>query len=187
MIVIICAKYRKNPSRTVDATERTRFSKSRPNDLIYRSRSKVMVHDTPSHGSDHLCLIWKESIRNCRWYRADTACGTDGRTDGRTDRRTDGRSETSIPPQQLRCIIKRFLQLRCIIRRFLEPGDLEIWRMTFKNNRAPLLCYFKLCAAFRSHWWIETGVTVWKRTIWVNSTIFRAVWPWNLTDDLEKQ
>ena len=33
MIVIICAKYTKNPSRTVDATERTRFSKSRPNDL----------------------------------------------------------------------------------------------------------------------------------------------------------
>ena len=28
--------------------------------------------------------------------------------------------------------------------------------MTFKNNRAPLLCYFKLCASFRSHWWIQT-------------------------------
>ena len=41
--------------------------------------------------------------------------------------------------------------------RFFEPRDLEIWRMTFKNNRAPLLCYFKLCAAFRSHWWIQTG------------------------------
>ena len=39
--------------------------------------------------------------------------------------------------------------------------------MTFKNNRAPLLCYFKLCAAFCSHWWIQTGVTVWKRLIWV--------------------
>ena len=52
-----------------------------------------MVHDTPSHGSDHLCLIWKESIHNCRWYRADTACGTDGRTDGRTDRRTDRRTD----------------------------------------------------------------------------------------------
>ena len=53
------------------------------------------------------------------------------------------------------------------IRRFLEPRDLEIWRMTFKNNRAPLLCYFKLCAAFHSHWWIQTGVTVRKRPIWV--------------------
>ena len=49
------------------------------------------------------------------------------------------------------------------IRRFLEPCDLEIWRMTLKNNRAPLLCYFKLCASFRSHWWIQTGVTVRKR------------------------
>ena len=39
--------------------------------------------------------------------------------------------------------------------------------MTFKNNRAPLLCYFKLSAAFRSHRWIQTGVTVRKRPIWV--------------------
>ena len=38
----------------------------------------------------------------------------------------------------------------------LEPYDLEIWRMTLKNNRTPLLCYFKLCASFRSHWWIQT-------------------------------
>ena len=126
-------------------------------------------------------------------------------------------------------------------RRFFEPCDLEIRRVTFKNNMAPLLCYFKLCAAFCSHWWIQTGVTVRKRPIWVkyddfwsratlkfdkwpcktighlfyatssfvqhfiaigefklelqsgnaqsgsNSTIFSAVWPWNLTDDLEKQ
>ena len=53
------------------------------------------------------------------------------------------------------------------IRRFSEPCDLEIWRMTLKNNKAPLLCYFKLCAAFRSYWWIQTGVTVRKRPIWV--------------------
>ena len=70
---------------------------------------------------------------------------------------------------------------------FLEPCDLEIWRMTFKNNRAPLLCYFKLCASFHSHWWIQTGVTVRKRPIWVKFCDFSAVWPWNLTDDLEKQ
>ena len=124
---------------------------------------------------------------------------------------------------------------------FLEPCDLEIWRMTLQNNRAPLLCYFKLCASFRSHWWIQTSITVRKRPIWVkfddfwsrvtlkfdgwpcktighlfyatssfvhhfvaigefklqlqsgnaqsgsNSTIFRAVRPWNLTDHLAKQ
>ena len=46
--------------------------------------------DTPSHGRDHLWLIWKESIQICRCYRADTAGGTDERTDGQTDGRTDG-------------------------------------------------------------------------------------------------
>ena len=48
-----------------------------------------------------------------------------------------------------------------------EPCDLRIWRMTLKNNRAPLLFYFKLCASFLSHWWIQTWVTVRKRSIWV--------------------
>ena len=32
--------------------------------------------------------------------------------------------------------------------------------MTPTNNQAPLLCYFKLFALFRSHWWIEIAVTV---------------------------
>ena len=40
-------------------------------------------------------------------------------------------------------------------RRFLEPCDLVIWRMTLKNNRTPLLFYFKLCASFRNHWCIR--------------------------------
>ena len=53
------------------------------------------------------------------------------------------------------------------IRRFLEPCDLEIWRMTLANNRAPLQYYFKLCASFRSHRWFQTGDTVRKRPIWV--------------------
>ena len=126
-------------------------------------------------------------------------------------------------------------------RRFFSPCDLEIWWMIPKNNKAPLLCYFKFFASFHSHWCIPTGVKVWKYLIWVkiddffsrvtlncdgwasktighlfyatssfvyhfiaigefklelqygntqsesNSTIFRAVWPWNLTVDLEKQ
>ena len=58
------------------------------------------------------------------------------------------------------------------IRRFFEPCDLEIWPMTLKNNRAPLLYYFKLCAAFRTHWWIQTGITVRKRPIWVKFEVF---------------
>ena len=121
------------------------------------------------------------------------------------------------------------------------PRDLEILDITLKNNRAPLLCYIKLCASFQHHWWIQTGVTVLKRSIWVKtgnflsrvtlnfdewlwktighlsyatssfvnhfiairefklelqsgnaqfrskSTIYWAVWPWNFTNDLEKQ
>ena len=50
---------------------------------------------------------------------------------------------------------------------FFVSCDLEIWRMTLKNNRASLLCCFNLCASFRSHWLIPTGVTVRKHPIWV--------------------
>ena len=39
----------------------------------------------------------------------------------------------------------------CQNRQFFVSYDLEIWRMTLENNRAPLLCYFKLCASFCSH------------------------------------
>ena len=35
-------------------------------------------------------------------------------------------------------------------RHFL-PCDIRIWQMTLKFNRAPLLCFFKLCASFHSH------------------------------------
>ena len=125
-----------------------------------------------------------------------------------------------------------------------QPVWLEIWWMTSKNYREPLLHYIKLCASSQTPRWIQTGVTVRKRSIWQfgskstiflfrvtlkfdgwpwktighifyatssfvhhcvafgefklelqsgnaqfgsNSTFFLAVWPWNLTDDLEKQ
>ena len=51
----------------------------------------------PPHGSNHLWLIWKESIQNCRCYKADTAGGTDGRMDGWTDGRTDGQTDGVKP------------------------------------------------------------------------------------------
>ena len=57
---------------------------------------------------------------------------------------------------------------------FFVPCDLEIWQMTLKNNRTPLLIYYKLCASFRSHWEIQTGVTARKRPIW-------DLWPLTLT------
>ena len=126
-------------------------------------------------------------------------------------------------------------------RQLFRPCDCEIWWMTSNNNRALLLYYVKLCASFQTHWCIQTGFTVQKRSIRVeigdmlscvtlkfdgwpwntighlfyttssfvqhfvaigefklelqsgnaqsgsNLMIFRAVWPRNLTDDLEKQ
>ena len=41
--------------------------------------------------------------------------------------------------------------------------------------------------SFQSHRWIQTGVTVRKRSIWVKISDFCPVWPWNLMVDLEKQ
>ena len=47
----------------------------------------------------------------------------------------------------------------------ISPCDLEIWRMTSKNKKAPLLYYIKLCASFQIHQWIKTWVSVRKRSI----------------------
>ena len=46
MIMIICAKYKRNLSRTVDATERTQFSKSRSNDLEDIGQGQRSSHAT---------------------------------------------------------------------------------------------------------------------------------------------
>ena len=124
---------------------------------------------------------------------------------------------------------------------FFVLCDLEFWWMTLKNNRAPLLCYIKLCAPFQGHRWSQTEVTVRKISIRVKIGVFQShatlkfdgwpwktighlfcvassfvhhfiafggfklklqpgndqfgsklaiyclVWPWNLTDDIEKQ
>ena len=70
-------------------------------------------------------------------------------------------------------------------RRFFSLCDLKIWWITQKNNRTPLLCNFKLFAAFRSHWWIQTGARVRKCLIWVKIDDFLCRvtlkfdgWPW---------
>ena len=76
-------------------------------------------------------------------------------------------------------------QIRVKISDFFVPCDLGIWQMTLKNNRAPLLCYFKLFTSFYSHRSIQAGVTVRKRQIGSKSAIFLScvtlkfdTWPW---------
>ena len=74
---------------------------------------------------------------------------------------------------------------------FFVLRDLKIWQMTLKNNRASPLCYFKLCASFQSHWWIQAGITVPKRPIWVKIDDFFSLvtlkfdgWSWKLIGHL---
>ena len=78
------------------------------------------------------------------------------------------------------------------IHRFFSLCDLEIWCMTLKNNRAPLLYYIKLCVSFQIHRWIQTKVAVRKRPIRVkigdlllsSVTLKFDGWPWKTIGQL---
>ena len=59
------------------------------------------------------------------------------------------------------------------------------WHFTddIEKDRAPLLCYFKLCTSFRSHLWIQTGVMVRKIQIGAKFALTRVtmtleLWLW---------
>ena len=74
---------------------------------------------------------------------------------------------------------------------FFSPCDLDIWCMTSKNNRAPLLYYIKLCVSFQIHQWIQTEVTLRKRSIRVEIGNFLSLgtlkfdgWPWKMMGHL---
>ena len=65
------------------------------------------------------------------------------------------------------------------------PCDLEIWWRPLKYNRAPLLCWYKLCVSSHSHRCIQTKVTVRKPSIRVKfgdllsrGTLKFDGWPW---------
>ena len=60
------------------------------------------------------------------------------------------------------------------------PCDHEIWQMTLKNKRAPLLSNIKLCASFHCNMLIQTGVTVRKRLngVMTSVTLIFDLWPW---------
>ena len=75
--------------------------------------------------------------------------------------------------------------------KFFSPCEREIWCMTSKNYRAPLLHYIKLCASSQTSRWIQTGVTVQKRSIRVKIGNFLSRmtlkfdgWPWKTTGHL---
>ena len=65
-------------------------------------------------------------------------------------------------------------------RAFFVPCDLEIWQMTLKTNREPLLSNMKLNASFHHHMWNQPRVTVRKWLSWVLTSVTLTVdlWPW---------
>ena len=83
MIVIICAKYKNNPSRTVDATERTRFSRSRLNDLEDIGQGQGSSHATHPL---MLLIICTKYGKNPSW--TVDATGRTRKVNRQTDRRT---------------------------------------------------------------------------------------------------
>ena len=64
--------------------------------------------------------------------------------------------------------------------------DLEIWQLTLKNNKAPRLCYFKLCASFQSISELKHELHSGNALFGTKLAIFCTVGPTNLTNDFEK-
>ena len=99
MIVIICAKYKKNPSRTVDATEQIRFSKSRLSDL-----EDIGQGQGSSDAKHPLMLICTKYGKNPSW--TVDATGQTRKVNGQTDGGTDRHWIQYTPPPphpNLRC------------------------------------------------------------------------------------
>ena len=73
--------------------------------------------------------------------------------------------------------------------RFFGPCD-QIWWMTLKNNRAPLICLYAT-PSFVHHsvviCQLKLELQYGNAQCGSKSSIFRTLWPWNLTDDLEQQ
>ena len=67
------------------------------------------------------------------------------------------------------------------------PCALEIWWMTLKNNRTPLLRCFKFVHHFITISEFKLKLQSGNAQFGSKSAIYCPVWPWNLMDDLEKQ
>ena len=72
-------------------------------------------------------------------------------------------------------------------RTFCVPCDLEIWWVTSENNRAPLYVASSFVQHFIAIGEFKLKLQSGNAQFGSKSTIILAVWPWKLTDDLEKQ
>ena len=105
-------------------------------------------------------VITPENFMMIRWWEHSQKGVTDRQTDGRTDGQTDGQTDWTIHRaawSQLKTIGHLFYATSTFVHHFVAIGE---FKLELQSGNA------------------QSGS---------NSAIFRAVWPWNLMDDLEKQ
>ena len=148
-------------------------------------------------------VITPENFMMIRWWEHSQKGVTDGQTDRQTDRRTDRRTENTIHRAA-------WLQLKRCDRRTDGQTDRQTDRRTDGQTdgqtdrrtentihraawsqlktigqlfyaTSSFVLHFVAIGEFKLE--LQSGNTQSRS----NLTIFRAMWPWNLTDDLEKQ
>ena len=105
-------------------------------------------------------VITPENFMMIPWWEHSQKGVTDGQTDRRTDGQTDRQTENTICRaawSQLKTIGHLFYATLSFLHHFVAIGE---YKLELQSGNA------------------QSGS---------NSTLFRAVWPWNLTDDLQKQ
>ena len=105
-------------------------------------------------------VITPENFMMIWWWEHGEKGVTDRRTDRRTDRQTDGQTDWTshiAAWSQLKTIAHLFYATSSFVQHFIAIGD---FKLELQSGNA------------------QSGS---------NSTIFSAVWPWNLMDDLKKQ
>ena len=143
--MIICAKYKKNPSRTVDATERTRFSKSRLNDLEDIGQGQGSSHATHPL---MLLIICTKYGKNPSW--TVDATGRTWKVNGQTDGQTDRVNPPNFVAGGIIIIIINFYcRLPRYMERYTKDPILVIWLVTtmLYNTRQLLIS----CVAVYMH------------------------------------
>ena len=159
-------------------------------------------------------VITPENFMMIRWWEHSQKGVTDRRTDGQTDGPTDGRTDWTIHRaawSQLKTIGHLFYAISSSMHHFVAIGELKLelqsWNAHFSIK---INDYFSRVNLQFDGWpWKTIGHLFYATSSFVhhfvamsdfklelqsgnaqfgsNSTIFRAVWPWNLTDDLRKQ
>ena len=159
-------------------------------------------------------VIIPENFVMIRWWEHSQKGVTDRRTDRRTDRQTDRQTENTICRaawSQLKTIEHLFYATSSSMHHFVAIGELKLElqsgnaqfgsksiiflsRVTLKFNVWPWKTIGHLFSATSSfvHHFVAIGdfkleLQSGNAQFGSNSTIFRAMWPSNLTYDLEKQ